>query len=331
MSGRVKVPGFHVEIDARDVTPDVLSEPGLDGGETSISRYVQAHAAGDDRLVALPTFVKRGFRHRCVLVRADSPLRSFDQLACARIDLTGWPDSGNTWTRALIRAGGVDLSGIEWRVGPLAAGAVGTERLSNRPLPPNVSAMAEGESLARELAAGRLDAILTSFMPPEFFTPESRFRHLLDDHPAAERAYWAATGFVPGIHLVTLKRDVVEVHPELPAVLLAGLEASKRHWLGRRRLLADTPRPGCCTPSPSRPKSSARTGCRTTVTGRHALGSSGLRRRDRVGSVNGGQAGVPVGLITTHSASGGPGRHLPHALGRRPRRTRRKGSPPAHS
>lgn len=240
MSGRVQVPGFRVEIDARDVTPDVLAEPGLDGGETSFSRYVRARAAGDDRLVGLPAFVMRGFRHRCVLVRADSPLRSFGGLAGARVGLTGWPDSGNTWTRALIRAAGVDLAGIEWRVGPLATGEVGKERLGDRPLPRHVSAMAEGESLVGELAAGRLDAILTPFMPPEFFTPDSRFRHLLDDHPAAERAYWAATGFVPGIHLVTLKKEVVAAHPELPAALLAGLEASKRHWLERRRLLADT-------------------------------------------------------------------------------------------
>ncbi|MFI1728729.1 hypothetical protein ACH40E_05715 [Streptomyces acidicola] len=240
MSGRVRVPGFDIRIDAREITPNVLAEPGLDGGETSFSRYVQARAAGDDRLVGLPAFVMRGFRHRCVLVRTDSPLRSLDQLTGTRIGLTGWPDSGNTWTRALIRAAGVDLSGITWRVGPLAAGEVGKERLGDRPLPSNVSAMPEGESLVGELAAGRLDAILTPFMPSEFFTSASRFRHLLDDHPAAERAYWSTTGFVPGIHLVTLKKEVVEAHPELPAALLAGLEESKHHWLGRRRLLTDT-------------------------------------------------------------------------------------------
>ncbi|MFJ1645041.1 hypothetical protein [Streptomyces sp. NPDC088258] len=239
-SGLVDVEGFTVRVDSRDVTPDVLAEPGLDGGETSFSRYVQARAAGDDRLVGLPAFIMRGFRHRCVLVRADSPLRSFDQLAGARIGLSGWPDSGNTWTRALLRAEGVDLTGIEWRVGPLTAGESGKDRLGSRPLPPNVSAMAEGESLEEELAAQRLDAILTPFMPQELFSRNSRFRHLLDDHRAAERAYWESTGFVPGIHLVTLKRETVEAHPALPAALLTALERSKRRWVARRRLLADT-------------------------------------------------------------------------------------------
>ncbi|GGO49769.1 hypothetical protein GCM10012287_27890 [Streptomyces daqingensis] len=239
-AGRVPTPGFDLRIDSRDVTPDVLAEPGLDGGETSFSRYVQARAAGDDRLVGLPAFVMRGFRHRCVLVRSDSPRTALGELAGARVGLTGWPDSGNTWTRALLRAEGVELAGVDWRVGPLVAGESGKERLGPRTPPSNVSVLGEGESLVDELAAGRLDAVLTPFMPPELFTRDSRFRHLLADHAAAERAYWEERGFVPGIHLVTLRRETVEAAPELPGVLLAALEQSKRHWVARRRLLADT-------------------------------------------------------------------------------------------
>ncbi len=239
-AGSVDVPGLTLRIDSRETTPDVLGEPGLDGGETSFSRYVQARAAGDDRLVGLPAFVMRGFRHRCVLVRSDSPRTTLAELAGARVGLTGWPDSGNTWTRALLRAEGVELSGVDWRVGPLTAGESGKDRLGSRPLPPNVSALAEDTSLVEELGAGRLDAVLTPFMPPELFTSDSRFRHLLTDHATAERAYWQEHGFVPGIHLVTLRREVVDAAPELPGLVLTALEESKLHWVRRRRHLADT-------------------------------------------------------------------------------------------
>ncbi|MEU8701596.1 hypothetical protein AB0C61_28830 [Streptomyces sp. NPDC048680] len=240
LSGAVPTPGWSLRLDLRKVTPDVLTESVLDGGETSFSRYAQARAAGDDRLVGLPAFVMRGFRHRCVLVRRDSPFTSLLELKDARIGLTGWPDSGNTWTRALLRGAGVDLAGIQWRVGPLVEGESGKDRLGSRPLPANVSAMADGTSLQEELAAGRLDAVFTPFMPTEMFTAHSRFRHLLADHRAAERDYLAATGFVPGIHLVTLKRETVRAHPWLPAAVLDALDKSKRHWVERRRLLADT-------------------------------------------------------------------------------------------
>jgi 4,5-dihydroxyphthalate decarboxylase len=240
VSGQVTAPGFTLRVDTRDNTPDVLADPNLDGGETSFSRYVQARAAGDDRLVGIPAFVMRGFRHRCVLVRSDSPLTRLSELDGKRIGLTGWPDSGNTWTRALLRAEGVGIGSVDWRVGPLVVGESGKDRLGSRPLPPNVSVLDESRSLEGELAEGRLDAVLTPFMPSELFTRDSRFRHLLADHANAERAYWKRHGFVPGIHLVTLRREVAEAHPELPGALLAALEQSKRRWVQRRRVLADT-------------------------------------------------------------------------------------------
>ncbi|WP_207757261.1 substrate-binding domain-containing protein [Nonomuraea cypriaca] len=237
-TGNVRPEGFELDLESRAVTPDVLAEPGLDGGETSFSRYVLGRAMGDDRLVGLPVFVMRGFRHRCVLVRRDSELTSLEELKGARVGLTGWPDSGNTWTRALLRAAGVDLGGVTWTVGPLVAGETGKDRTGPLPFPENVSLT--GDGLAEGLAAGRYDAIMTPFMPAEFFTGESRFRHLLPDHRAAELAYYRRTGFVPGIHLVTLKRESFERHPWLPRAVQDLFERSKRHWLARRRLLADT-------------------------------------------------------------------------------------------
>ncbi|WP_103957786.1 substrate-binding domain-containing protein [Nonomuraea solani] len=237
-TGEVRPDGFELTLESRAVTPDVLSESELDGGETSFSRYVLGRAAGDDRLVGLPVFVMRGFRHRCLLVRRDSGLTALEELKGARVGLTGWPDSGNTWTRALLRAAGVDLTGIEWTVGPLVAGETGKDRVGPVPFPGNVSLTDDG--LTEGLAGGRYDAIMTPFMPPEFFTPDSRFRHLLPDHRAAERAYYEQTGFVPGIHLVTLKRESVERDPGLPGAVLDLFDRSKRHWLARRRLLTDT-------------------------------------------------------------------------------------------
>ncbi len=49
------------------------------------------------------------------------------------------------------------------------------------------------------LASGELDAVFTSFMPTGFFGRGSGFRQLLRDFRAAERAYYDAVGYVPGI------------------------------------------------------------------------------------------------------------------------------------
>ena len=110
--------GF-VHVRMLDNTPDLWRRSDLDGGETSFSRYVRARAEGDDRVVALPLFLMRGFRHRCILVRRDSPAFDAAHLEGACIGLTGWSDSGNTWTRAVLREAGVGVGDASWQVGPL--------------------------------------------------------------------------------------------------------------------------------------------------------------------------------------------------------------------
>ncbi len=228
---------FDLALETRTLTPDVSAEPDLDGGETSFSRYALARARGDDRWIGLPVFVMRGFRHRCILVRTDSPLAGLSDLAGRRVGLTGWPDSGNTWTRAVLREAGVDLAAIEWFVGPLTAADVAKPTTG---LPENVHALPAGDSLVAGLLDGRFDAIFTPFMPPGFHEPGSPIRHLLEDYPRQELDYFRRTGFVPGIHLLTMRRALAESNPWLPAAVVDLFEESKQRWHARRRFLADT-------------------------------------------------------------------------------------------
>src|SRR5919202_2289860 len=99
-----------------------LPEPVFDGGEMSLSRYLQAFADGDRSLVGLPIFPMRGFRHRCFFVRRDSPYADLPDLAGKRVGINEWPATGNTWARALLREQGVDLRSVRWLVGQVSAG-----------------------------------------------------------------------------------------------------------------------------------------------------------------------------------------------------------------
>jgi len=235
----VPTPGLDVTVERRGTTPNLLAEPALDAAETSFSRYVRARAAGDDRLVAVPAFVMRAFRHRCLLVRRDSELHAVEQLAGTRIGLTGWPDSGNTWTRAILRRAGVDLRSITWTVGPLTADAAGGDRIGDVTPAAEVRVAGPGESLVGGLLDGSLDAIMTPFMPPGFHVDGGPLRPLLDDYPAAEAAYLRDVGFIPGIHLVAVRRETVDRRPEVLADLCRALGASRDAWWATQRKLAD--------------------------------------------------------------------------------------------
>ncbi|MGA8113154.1 MAG: hypothetical protein WCA46_05795 [Actinocatenispora sp.] len=236
----VETPGLDLRVTRRSVTPDLLAEPGLDAAETSFSRYVRSRAAGDDRTVAIPAFVMRAFRHRCILVRRDSPYDAVEQLAGLRIGLTGWPDSGNVWTRGVLRHAGVALADVEWAVGPLTPDAPVTDRLGGVVPADNVRVIEPGGSLVTGLLSGTLDAIMTPFMPPGFHQPDSPLRPLLVDYPAAEMQYLRQVGYIPGIHLVTVRREVAVRRPGILTDLMAALRQSRNTWWAGQRKLADT-------------------------------------------------------------------------------------------
>lgn len=230
--------GF-VSVRMSDTTPDLWRPSDLDGGETSFSRYVRARAEGDDRVVALPLFLMRGFRHRCILVRRDAPAADAADLKGARIGLTGWPDSGNTWTRAVLREAGVGVPDASWQVGPLTADHPIVDRIGGVPVGDNVRHTPGHASLVDLLAAGEIDTVMTPFMPPGFYDPGSPFRPLYADTRRVEVEYFRRHGFVPGIHLLALRSDVLGRRPETAQRLMDLFEAAKRISRLRRDKLMD--------------------------------------------------------------------------------------------
>ena len=116
LTGRVRARGVALEIETREITPDVLAEPGLDGGETSFSRYALGRGDGDERLAGLPVFVMRGFRQRCVLVRNDSALAAPRDLAGATIGFdSGVYELNHTlYARPNYGRAGLPLTRADW-------------------------------------------------------------------------------------------------------------------------------------------------------------------------------------------------------------------------
>ena len=238
--GDVRARSFDLEVTRLDQTPNLESDDRFDVAETSFARYALSRLAGETATVGLPAFVMSGFRHRCVLTRADSPLHAFADLRGRRVGVTGWPDSGNTWTRALVRAAGVGIDEIDWYVGPLLDDHPVGDRIGPVAVPQNVGRTPDDRALVEMVLSGDLDAIMTPFMPPGFHEPGAPLRHLLDDYRAAEIDYFAQTGFLPGIHLMTVRRTVLEHHPFVAAELVDVLERSRSHWWSARTKLADT-------------------------------------------------------------------------------------------
>ncbi|GAB3626714.1 nitrate ABC transporter substrate-binding protein [Pandoraea terrae] len=239
--GDLRSPDFDLQIDRVGTLPgNLANDPRYDAGETSFSAYSLARASGDESLVGVPHFLMRAFRHRCIITAADSGLTSIEQLAGKRIGLTGWRDSGNTWTRAILRRAGIGIDDAEWLVGRLTDQHEITDRLNGFGRPGRIDAVPNERPMVELLASGELDAIFTPFMPPGFFAPSSGMRQLLPNCRDAEVSYFKEVGYVPGIHILGIKPGVVREHPWLPQALSELLDESARIWLQKREKYADT-------------------------------------------------------------------------------------------
>jgi 4,5-dihydroxyphthalate decarboxylase len=221
--------------------PDNLADDDrYDAAEMSFSRYSLGRARGEAGVVGVPHFLMRAFRLRCVITSKSGGLTKLSQLAGRRIGLAGWQDSGNTWTRALLRREGVDIDDAQWRISRLTESHPIMDRVGGYAQPGLIETVADGTPLLDLLARGELDAVFMPFMPPAFFDAASPFRQLVPEFRRAELEYFRDVGYVPGIHLLALKASVVAANPWLPQALSEVIDASYRSWMERRLRYAET-------------------------------------------------------------------------------------------
>ncbi len=98
--GDIRPDGFDLVIDrVGALIADPANDPIYDGAELSVARYARSRSRGEDGVVAVPHFLMRAFRHRCLITAKASPVTTLAGLAGKTIGLAGWPDSGHTWTR----------------------------------------------------------------------------------------------------------------------------------------------------------------------------------------------------------------------------------------
>lgn len=224
-------------IRAFDALDRFRDDTAIHGGEVSFSQYVQRHASGDRSLVGLPVFIMREFRHRCFFVRRNSGLTGVAHLAGRRVATDTWGASGNTWSRAILRAEGVRLDRIRWLVGPVNPG---DPPRPPAPLPAGVELAPPGRVLSDLLLAGEIDAIMCPWPPRAYREPASGITRLYADYRAVERQYYRRTGIYPAHHLVALRREVVERHPWVAGTIFRAFERARDRSAANHQVLAES-------------------------------------------------------------------------------------------
>jgi 4,5-dihydroxyphthalate decarboxylase len=188
----------------------------FDISELSLSSYIRTIAAGDAPYVGIPAFVSRIFRHSGIYVRKGAEIEKPQDLRGKRVGVPEYQITAVVWMRGLIQHEyGVLPSEIYWRSG----GQEQPGRHERTPLKPiaglDLRPIGPDQTLVAMLREGELDALFTARAPSSFINGEPHISRLFADTRAAERAYYQKTGLFPIMHLIGIRKTLVEKYPWL--------------------------------------------------------------------------------------------------------------------
>ena len=189
LTGEIVPEAIDLQYDMHHGLGPVTDDSSCAGGEASLGRFVIDTARGQRQFAGLPIFPMVAFRRRCFLVKRGTTIGDLAALEGKRVGIDGWPNSGNTWTRVMLRQVGVDIWKITWVIAPIEGPADAEHGHVPPGAPPNVQGGPAGQSLVDLLLAGAIDVLVAAFMPTGFFTPDSPLVPMLPDYRTAEKAY----------------------------------------------------------------------------------------------------------------------------------------------
>jgi 4,5-dihydroxyphthalate decarboxylase len=192
----------------------------FDVSELSFSSHMRTVSSGTAAYVGIPAFVSRVFRHSGIYIRNGSGIRTPADLRGKRIGLPEYQITAVVWMRGMLQHEyGVKPSEIHWRSG----GQEQPGRHERTPLKPipglDLQAIPHDKTLVGMLRDGELDALFTARAPSSFLAGEPHIGRLFPDTRAAELAYYKKTGLFPIMHLIGIRKPLVEQYPWLPASL----------------------------------------------------------------------------------------------------------------
>ena len=242
LNGLVPVEGFEIEptiVPPGTLFPLAVGEAPYDVTEFSFASYLIQLSRGECAYIGIPVFLSRAFRHGGIYVRTDSGIETPKDLEGRTVGVPEYAMTLAVWVRGILADQyGVDVAQLKYRTGGLnVAGRV--ERLKlDLPAAIDVQPLAETQSLNEAMLNGDLDAIIAPAPPQAFADGDSSIKRLIDNVRDAEQDYFAATQIFPIMHIVGVRRSLVDAHPDLPGALYDAFLAARRIAMDRVRSVA---------------------------------------------------------------------------------------------
>ncbi len=229
--GRVRAEGIDLELLPMEVEEIFYRQARyaeFDVSEMSLSTYVLSLGRESFPYVAIPAFPSRYFRHQTMFMNANAGIEHPADLRGRRVGVPEYQITAGVWQRGILADDyGLDPRDVEWFSGGVEQpGRVEKQAIS---LPDGVvvTPIGPAATLSQMIADGELDALLTAHVPEAFYRHD-HVRRLFPDYKAVEKDYFRRTGILPIMHLVVIRKGLLEREPWVARSLLKAFEQSLR-------------------------------------------------------------------------------------------------------
>lgn len=221
--GKVSLEGAHINFEVSNIYSMNGSafgpEKKYDVSEIGLIPYITRYINfGLRDYVLLPIFISRTFRHRNIYVHSDSGIERPEDLKGKVVGTPGYTSSSNTWIRGFLKDEyGVNADDFTWveanKSSDGGAQKTGETYYFKDDFP--LKKGPEGLDESDLLLSGQVDALITAISPKAFLEGNPKIRQLFPNSKETEAAYFQKSGMFPIMHVVAIKKELLEREPWL--------------------------------------------------------------------------------------------------------------------
>lgn len=219
--GRIGVEGCDVTYltyEAEEMFFRAFRNDEFDVAELSFSGYMIMTARNENPYIAIPAFVSRFFRHSSIYVRTDRSIKTPADLRGKLVGLPEYSQTAGVWMRGILHEDyGLHPSEVKWRSGGLEEPGRDERVPLNPPEGIDLQSIPPGETLNSMLSSGKLDAVMTARTLSSYTKGVPNIGLLFPNYKEVEQDYYRRTKIFPLMHLIGIRKSLVEKYPWLPA------------------------------------------------------------------------------------------------------------------
>ncbi len=205
----------------------------FDLSELSFAKFLAQVSRTDADIVGLPVICSRLFRFASFYVNRKSGIRTVEDLRGKRVGSPEWAHSAAVYMRGWMHNEmGVKLTDVHWY--QAGANAPGRDEKVELSLPSGLTlTRVPGKSLSEMLAAHEIDCAIIARPPTCFLEGHPEVERLFPDFLPMEEEYYTRTKVWPIMHIIAMRKCLVDENPWAARNLYNAFLESKRRSVER--------------------------------------------------------------------------------------------------